>query len=131
MGRAFAVEPAEWPKIIKQLEAGESAPTIAEARGVSVATIYKIRDRAAAGPGPKATNGKPKPLAGLQKEKEPTNGAAHKLLTSEAGNQIVMPKIMEWISAFYHAQHDPAERPRLQRANAAIVLLAADLQAEL
>ena len=127
MGRAFAIEPAEWPKIIKQLEAGESAPTIAEAHGVSVATIYKIRDRAAE-PAPKSTNGKPKTR---EAQKAPTNGAARKLLTSEASNEIVMPKIMEWISAFYHAQHDPAERPRLQRANAAIVLLAADLQAEL
>ena len=127
MGRAFAIEPAEWPKIIKQLEAGESAQTIAEARDVSVATIYKIRDRAAE-LAPKATNGKPKTR---EAQKAPTNGAARKLLTSEASNEIVMPKIMEWISAFYHAQHDSAERPRLQRANAALVLLAADLQAEL
>jgi len=127
MGRAFAIEPAEWPKIIKQLDAGESAPAIAEARGVSVATIYKIRDRAAE-PGPKATNGKPKTP---EAQKASTNGAGRKLLTSKAGNEVVMPKIMEWISAFYHAQQDPAERPRLQRANAAIVLLAADIQAEL
>jgi len=127
MGRAYAIEPTEWPKIIKQLEAGETAPTIAEAHGVSVATIYKIRDRAVE-EAPRAANGKPKRR---RAKKAQANGAKRKLLTQEGSNEVVMPKIMEWISAYYKAQHDPADRPRLQRANAAIVLLAADIQAEL
>lgn len=123
MPRPFAIDPSEWPKIIKRLDNGEGQQALAEEYEVSKATIQKVVARSAEGQ-PKAANGK-------SKAKARANGATRKLLTQEASNEIVMPKIMEWISAFYKAQNDPADLPRLKRANAAIVLLAADIQAEL
>jgi len=126
MARPFAIDPAKWPKILQQLDAGESPGALAEAHGVSVAAIHGIRKRSADG-APKA-NGKRKTRKARGAS---TNGAKRKLLTQAGSNEVVMPTIMEWISALYKAQHDPADRPRLQQANAAIVKLAADIQAEL